>query len=120
MVLGSSFDFGTAHVAAIKSIKESFTKAMPHATVAITMGVANLTDPVEKAEIDKCYPIPELAEAADQIFIMSYDMWHHHQVCAGPNSPLPALSAGIHSFSSFYRHHVIRKGLVFLCRFSLL
>ena len=25
-------------------------------------------------------------------------MWHHHQVCAGPNSPVPALKASIKSY----------------------
>ena len=25
-------------------------------------------------------------------------MWHHHQVCAGPNSPLPDVNASIQSF----------------------
>jgi hypothetical protein len=29
---------------------------------------------------------------------MQYDMWHHHQVCAGPNSPVPALKASITSY----------------------
>ena len=27
-----------------------------------------------------------------------YDMWHHHQVCAGPNSPVPALKASLKSY----------------------
>jgi hypothetical protein len=30
--------------------------------------------------------------------LMQYDMWHHHQVCAGPNSPVPAMKASIESY----------------------
>jgi hypothetical protein len=37
---------------------------------------------------------------ADQIFVMLYDDWHHHEVCAGPNSPLPAVLGYLDSFIS--------------------
>jgi spore germination protein YaaH len=93
----TTFDFGAAHVAMIKQVSKSLKASQPHATVALTMGAANLTDPLSR-DVNKCYPVRELSLAADQIFIMSYDMWHHHQVCAGPNSPLPALKASLTSF----------------------
>ena len=80
---------------------------------------ANLTAPEAKPYL-ACYPIPALADASDGIFIMStthkesaveiwvcfdrlpvftgYDMWHQHQVCAGPNSPLSSVNASIQSY----------------------
>ena len=30
--------------------------------------------------------------------IPQYDMWHHHSVCAGPNSPAPGAMASIEDF----------------------
>ena len=36
-----------------------------------------------------------LGAAADQLFLMVYDMWHHHSVCAGPNAPLPAVESAV-------------------------
>ena len=36
-----------------------------------------------------------LGAAADQLFLMVYDMWHHHSVCAGPNAPLPAVKSAV-------------------------
>merc|ERR1711871_1208649 len=83
----------------IKAVKAAFNAAPSAAggSVTLTMGAANLADEVAKPYL-ACYPIPGLAEASDGIFIMAYDMWHHHQVCAGPNSPLPDVNASIQSF----------------------
>ena len=91
------FDFATHHVTMIKTTADMFHAALPHSTVSITMGAADLTAPSE-AIILKAYPIPGLANVADQIFVMAYDMWHGDEVCAGPNAPLPAVVASLKSF----------------------
>jgi GH18 family chitinase len=94
---GNTFDFAGHHVAMIKTTADMFHASLPHSTVAITMGAADLTAPSE-AIVLKAYPIPGLAEVADQIFVMAYDMWHGDVVCAGPNAPLPAAVASLKSF----------------------
>ena len=92
-------------------------------TVTLTMGAANLSS-ASAAPYLSCYPVADLATASDGIFIMSYvqhkplasrfigqqmtlrrlpfcslqGMWHHHQICAGPNSPLAALNDSLQSF----------------------
>ena len=94
---GTTFDFAAHHVAMIKATVQIFHASLPHSTVALTMGAADFTSP-SAAVILKAYPIPGLADAADQIFVMAYDMWHGHVVCAGPNAPLPAVVSSLKSF----------------------
>jgi GH18 family chitinase len=93
----NTFDFATYHVAMIRATAEIFHTSLPFSTVALTMGAADFTSP-SAAVILKAYPIPSLANVADQIFVMAYDMWHGHVVCAGPNAPLPAVVASLKSF----------------------
>ena len=70
-----SFDYGTAHVAMIKAVKAAFdassSSSSSSSSVMLTMGAANLTNEGAKSYL-ACYPIPELADASDGIFIMSY------------------------------------------------
>ena len=69
------FDFGAAHVAMIKQVSKTLKASQPHATVALTMGASNLTDPLAR-DLNKCYPVRELSLAADQIFIMAVSSVH--------------------------------------------
>ena len=68
---GNTFDFASHHVAMINTTAHMFHAALPHSTVSLTMGAADLTAPSE-AIVLKAYPIPELAKVADQIFVMAY------------------------------------------------
>jgi hypothetical protein len=70
-----TFDFGAAHVAMIKQVSKTLKASQPHATVALTMGASNLTDPLAR-DLNKCYPVRELSLAADQIFIMAVSSVH--------------------------------------------
>lgn len=94
MSKGSTFDFGKAHVAMIKTVRQALKNANPHSTTALTLYGGNGGNP----QYPKAYPAAALSQVADQIFIMAYDMWHHHTVCAGPNSPLPDVMASVAAF----------------------
>ena len=94
MTKGNTFNFGTAHVAMIKTVRHALKSANPHSTTALTLYGGNGGNP----QYPQAYPAAALSQVADQIFVMSYDMWHHHTVCAGPNSPLPEVMASIGAF----------------------
>jgi hypothetical protein len=83
----AGFDYGAAHVSMIKTVTSAFHSALPHSTVTLSMGGVNISDSVHAPYLS-VYPVPGLALASDGIFIMGYDMNHHHQICADANSPL--------------------------------
>ena len=93
----AGFDYGTAHVAMIKTVTGEFHSSFPHSTVTVTMGGSNISDAVH-AEYLSVYPIPGLSDASDGIFIMAYDMNHHHVLCADANSPLDVLHSNVLSY----------------------
>ena len=62
-------------------------------------GAGNLSDPI-LSQYKAVYPVPGLALASDGIFIMGYDMNHHHTVCADANAPLDALADNLLSFTN--------------------
>ena len=91
------FDYGAAHVAMITTVTEAFHSSLPHSTVTLTMGGCNISDTIH-AQYLSVYPVPGLAEASDGIFIMGYDMNHHHLLCADANSPLDVLRGNVQSY----------------------
>ena len=91
------FDYGAAHVAMIRTVTAAFHSAMPHSTVTLTMGGSNISDDVHKPYL-AVYPIPGLALVSDGVFIMGYDMNHHHTICADANAPLDVLHGNLLSY----------------------
>ena len=89
----TTFAFDDAYAALINATAESFRRLGPHFTVSVTYA------PPTEANIAvgylQAYNPAKLNKVADQLFIMFYDMWHHHTVCAGPNSPLPTVISTI-------------------------
>ena len=91
------FDYGAAHVAMITTVTKAFHSSLPHSTVTLTMGGSNISDAIH-AQYLSVYPVPGLSEASDGIFIMGYDMNHHHDICADANSPLDVLRGNVQSY----------------------
>ena len=89
----STFDYGPAHVSLVAQTREAVRRAYQHATVSLTVGsVANSRG--NRAYL-AAYPLVQLSEAADSLFVMAYDMWHAHGICAGPNAPLQTIKADL-------------------------
>lgn len=105
IVSGNTFDFGKAHVSMMNSVRQSLKKLNPHSTTALTLYGGNGGNPL----YPQAYPAAALSQVVDQIFVMAYDMWHHHTVCAGPNSPLPGV---IESIDAFVRSGVQSQKLI--------
>lgn len=63
------FDYGTAHVAMVKTVADTFHAALPHSTVTLTMGGSNISDAIHAPYLS-AYPVPGLAVVSDGIFIM--------------------------------------------------
>ena len=63
------FDYGTAHVAMVKTVTEVFHTALPHSTVTLTMGAGNISDSIHRPYLS-VYPAPQLVQVSDGIFIM--------------------------------------------------
>ena len=95
--VNATFDVGAAHVSLVAQTRGAVAAAVPGATTTLTMGGSNLSDPAHVPYL-RDYPVGELANASDGIFIMFYDMWHSHRVCAGPNSPYNHVEANIAGF----------------------
>ncbi len=91
------FDYGAAHMSMIKTVTDVFHASLPHSTVTLTMGGSNISDAIHAPYLS-VYPIPGLALVSDGIFIMGYDMNHHHVLCADANSPLDVLRGNVQSY----------------------
>ena len=118
----SGFDYGTAFVSLVQRTRSAMLRAQPHGRVTVTVGLNNITAPIEKP-VFAAYHVVALAASTDGIFVMGYDMWcekvflrhlslpacppfglnlirwcsgrHAHAYCAGPNAPLPTVEENL-------------------------
>jgi hypothetical protein len=95
----TTFDIGAAYVAMIRTTKAAMRAADPHSTVSLSIS-PGFDTPRHHAYVKANNPT-NLAEAADALFVMGYDLFYGGpryetrkagRICAGPNAPLSALT----------------------------